>query len=575
MASGSARAYWPVALRSASVKCAVACGVVAACVIGVYANRLSGPFLFDDQQAIVENATLHARALIDLLTPPRETPVAGRPLVNLSFALDRALFGLQPTAFHATNLALHVVCSWLLFALLRELLRVGRVPETMRQRAEAYAFAASLCFGLHPISTEIVLYTSQRSEVLAAIWYLLALLLLVRQASEPLGTSRRWLWLALVGVLGAMSKEVFATVLPIGLCLDRAFLAGSFRAALRARAGFYLALLPALLMLCALQLQDPRPYSVRFGDIQYLLAQSRIVPQYLAVALWPAHLTLDYGPLWPDQAPPAWPFIVGSSLALVGCAFAALRFPRLGFLAVWIIGILAPSSTLFGIHTELGAERRFYLPLAGLAACVVVLAGELLGRASKTRLPAAAGLAVLVAVALGARTHVRAADFRSVQSAWESAVRDSPHNARAHYNLAETYRRAGRRPRAIAEFRAALAAHEAYPDAHSNLAGELMAEGDKVGALLHLQRAAALAPQDFRVHLNFATALGLSGRLREAVQALNVALRLQPDSLDVHRKLAVALSLLGRTEEAREHARWVLAHTDRDPTALRVLFGEP
>jgi Flp pilus assembly protein TadD len=547
---------------------------LALAVLCVYTGRLSGPFLFDDQQAIVDNASLRSLAPIQLLSPPHETPVAGRPLVNLSFALDRALFGLSPGAFHTTNLCLHLACAWLLFLILLGVLTTPSMPESMRRRAPIYAFVTAACFAVHPLAAEIVLYTSQRTEALVALWYLTTFYLLVREARDPAPHARRWLWVMLVGLLGAASKEVFATALPIALCFDRAFFAGSFGDALRLRKRFYLALGVSLPLLGVLQLDRPRPDSVRFAELDYLLAQTEIIPRYFAVAVWPHRLALDYGPLWPDATRPAWLWIVGSAIAIAACAVIAVRHPRLGFLAIWIFGILAPSSSVLSIHTEVGAERRFYLPLAGLLAYTVVACGELWLRSwqRRTRRGLAAVFAALVVVAFAARARARATELLSTRSAWESAVRARPQNARAHYNLAETYRREGDLPAAIAAFGAAIAVHEAYLDAHSNLAGALLVSGDTAGAVSHLQRAATLAPDDPTTRFNYATALGVAGDTAGAVRELDAALRLRPDSIEIHRGLAVALSMLGRANDAREHARWVLSRAERDPTALRVLL---
>ena len=51
----------------------------------------SNPFLYDDQTAIVKNAQIRTLSPLAVpLSPPRDTPVAGRPLVNLSLAANYA-----------------------------------------------------------------------------------------------------------------------------------------------------------------------------------------------------------------------------------------------------------------------------------------------------------------------------------------------------------------------------------------------------------------------------------------------------------------------------------------------------
>jgi len=549
----------------------VVCLALTAAVVGVYAGRLAGPFVFDDEQAIVENATLRSLDPSQVFSPPRETPVAARPVVNLSFALDRALFGLSPLAFHVTNLCIHVLCTALVYLILLELLATARQPAHVRQHAAGYAFVTALCFGVHPLATEIVLYTSQRSEGLVALFYLATCHALVRDAADPGSQARRWPWVMLLGLLGAGSKEVFASALLVTLGLDRAFFAGSFKAALHARRRFYLALSVSWLPLILLQLNNPRPDSVRLFELDYLLAQTTIVPHYIALAFWPHDLAFDYGPLWPNSMAPRLPWIVASAVVVAALIVCAVRYPRLGFLAVWILAILAPSSSLFSIHTEVGAERRFYLPLAAVLAYSVVAIGALARRSWQPRPGWGLACAAAAALALGLQTRARAADFRSVRSVWESAVRARPRNARAHYNLAETYRREADLAAAIAAFQTALRMHEAYPDAHGNLAGALLAKGDITSALSHLQRARQLAPDNLTTRLNYAIALGLTGDTRAAVRELREVLRRRPEDLEAHRQLVVGLALLGQADEARQHAHWVLEHSGQDATALRAL----
>ena len=77
-------------------------------VVVPYLNSLDNPFIWDDRNAIVDNPTI--RTLWPLWTPllpPAETPVSSRPLVNLSFALNYALHGLDVRGYHLVNLGLH------------------------------------------------------------------------------------------------------------------------------------------------------------------------------------------------------------------------------------------------------------------------------------------------------------------------------------------------------------------------------------------------------------------------------------------------------------------------------------
>jgi hypothetical protein len=177
---------------------------------------------------------------------------------------------------------------------------------------------------VHPIGVELVLYATQRTESVLCIVYLSAVLLLARAAVRGLSTRRDVASMLGLALLGAGSKEVFATAPLLALFYDRAFFAGTFAGALRARKALYLALAFTFVPIALLHQTHPRPYSVRFFELDYLVAQAQIIPEYLGAALWPVHSVFDYGPLLPQDARAALPWIVLTSvlvLVATGLAF--------------------------------------------------------------------------------------------------------------------------------------------------------------------------------------------------------------------------------------------------------------
>jgi hypothetical protein len=113
--------------------------VLVGAVVAAYWNSRDGPFVFDDVPAIVENATL--RDLRQALHPPadRGLPVTGRPLVNLSLAVNYAIGGLTPRGYHLGNVALHALAALALFGLVRRtlLLFLGNSVRVVAGLAEA------------------------------------------------------------------------------------------------------------------------------------------------------------------------------------------------------------------------------------------------------------------------------------------------------------------------------------------------------------------------------------------------------------------------------------------------------
>src|SRR4051812_47779366 len=147
-------------------------------VLASYHNSFSGPFVFDDRAAIVDNPTI--RRLSDLgavLSPPREggQTVGGRPIVNLSLALNRAIGGTDVFGYHVFNVGVHVLATLLLFGIVRRTLLGPRLRERYGGVAVPLAFATALLWAVHPLQTESVSYVIQRAESLMGLFYLLVL----------------------------------------------------------------------------------------------------------------------------------------------------------------------------------------------------------------------------------------------------------------------------------------------------------------------------------------------------------------------------------------------------------------
>jgi hypothetical protein len=96
----------------------------------VYLNALDNPFVYDDHRQIVENRSLWRLTDVRGLLLENAT----RPVINISFALDRLIWGPSPFGFHLTNVLLHVVNVGLLYVLAAWLTRLW-----VRRRANVAA----------------------------------------------------------------------------------------------------------------------------------------------------------------------------------------------------------------------------------------------------------------------------------------------------------------------------------------------------------------------------------------------------------------------------------------------------
>jgi protein O-mannosyl-transferase len=151
-------------------------GVLAVAGSLVYLNNIWTPFMFDDMSAVVNNDRIRRLSDVErVLSPERERPVAGRPLVNLSLALNYAFGNLNVVGYHLFNIAVHVLCAIVLFAVVYETLLLAHVPTALSDRAVALGFVVALLWVVHPLNSEVVTYVTQRTESMMAFFLLLTL----------------------------------------------------------------------------------------------------------------------------------------------------------------------------------------------------------------------------------------------------------------------------------------------------------------------------------------------------------------------------------------------------------------
>jgi tetratricopeptide (TPR) repeat protein len=540
---------------------------LAALVALAYANALRGPFVFDDLQSIPKNETLRALGAA-VFFPPAGTTVSGRPLLNLSFALDHALGGENVLGYHLTNVAIHALAAVVLFALLRHTLAppaAGTLPGAPGHRlpspptaapaqdaaASLLAFSAALLWALHPLQTESVTYLVQRAESLAGLFYLVALYAFARGAEPAAARSRGWFaGAALACTLGMATKETVATAPLVALLYDRVFLARSWREVWRQRRGAHLALAATWLVLALLVAQNAgRAGTAGLGTgiapLDYARFQARAVTHYLRLAVWPTPLAFDYGEFEARHAAAtAWPFVLLVAALLGGAGWLWRRRPAAGFAALAFFLVLAPSSSVVPILTEAAAEHRMYLPLAALAALAVAGLHAVLGR----RAPA---IALVVALAAGGLTVRRNRDYRSELALWESAAAAAPQNARAFSNLGLALRAAGDPARAEACFRRALALRPDYIAARAELGALLADAGRLAEAEAETRALLALKPRDAIAHNALGTIHYAQGRAAEAARDFERAAECDPGLAAAHNNLGGVRLELGEVARAR------------------------
>ena len=560
--------------------------VLATAAIVVYGGTFHVPMLFDDLGSIADNLTIrHWRTAF---FPAVDSTVCGRPVLNLTLALNYAISGQAVWSYHALNLAIHIAAGLTLFGIVRRTLapRVG--PQ-----AVSIAFAAALLWTLHPLQTESVTYIVQRAESLMGLFYLLTLYCFIRGA-EGDGQSREQfsrltekqagklrrngegkpaqlpadlesrgqpevahhrLWFVLCAaacLVGAATKEVMVSAPLIVLLYDRTFIAGSFQAAWRRRRGLYLALSASWVLLAVLVAGAGWNRNGSFGlkvgvtPLEYWQTQFGAVARYLRLSAWPHPLVFDYGPRVVERSADVWPQAVLLGMLFVGTVIALRRWPAWGFAGAWFFAILAPTCVMPGASQTM-AEHRMYLSLA----VVTTLAALGISALARRR-----GWIVFTALALGLGllTARRNEDYCSVMTLWKDTAAKRPRNERAHNNLGFVLSQMpGRLDDAIAEYEEALRLDPDLAEGHLNLGKAWARIPGRLGdAIAEYEEALRLDPDLPEAHFNLGNAWAqIPGRLNDAVAEHEKALRLDPGSAAGHNNLGNALAQMpGRLNDA-------------------------
>jgi protein O-mannosyl-transferase len=295
-----------------------------------------------------------------------------------------------------------------------------------------------------------------------------------------------------------------------------------------------------------------------------------MIATYLWLSVWPGPLVLDYGlpraVAIRDVIPAALvvvPLLAASGVALV-------RWPRIGFLAAAFFLTLAPTSSVIPIVSEVGAERRMYLPFAALAVLATVslrlfVEGTGANGTRKRRIHVAVCVTVAVLTALAVRTVYRNAEYATPLSLWRTVVERRPHG-RARMALASEMLGAGDHAGALAQLRQAVAD---FPDARFGFGTELIVDGQTDQGIAELRQFIAAKPSNLnRIpgRTLLAQALWSQGRLGDAAEQFRAILKMVPASDGARLSLADVLSAQKQYDEAAVEYRMLLASQPNNST---------
>ncbi|MBU9888993.1 MAG: tetratricopeptide repeat protein [Candidatus Omnitrophica bacterium] len=518
----------------------------------LYVSSMRGPFLFDDVVNIVQNPSL-AR-YTDLRAIWEANPKT-RFLPYLSFALSRSLFGFDVWGYHVSNVIVHVLNSFWVYLLVLLFLRTPKLRGTCSEEAARYlaVFSASV-FLCHPLQTQAVSYLVQRITLLAAFFYLGAVVFYLRGRLEGKRADHLAPW---VMTVAAMFCKENACTLPLALVLVD--IAGFGFAE---RKGSFLRWAPFLATLWIVPffahtevrtdlLKGPLlpVQKEALSRPDYFLTQLNVLCTYLRLFFFPVGQNADHDYAISRSLLEPKTFLC--FLILAGLFVVAFRMWRryrlLAFSIFWFFLTLSVESSIFPIGDVI-AEHRTYLPLAGYA---IFLATALLVLIRKRSIGVMAGIFLLLL--FSGMTYARNRVWSSEKVFWEEVIRKSPQKARGYNNLGQYYCATGKTEKGFELFERALQLNPRYVPAHFNLAVGYQREGKWEQALAGYQRALELDPRYYIAHNNRGNIYARQEKWEQAAAEFQKTLELEPDFVPAYDNLGLVYQKMGSSERAVEN----------------------
>ena len=488
------------------------------------------------------------------------------PLTWMTLGLDYVLWGMNPVGYHLTSLLLHAANAVVFFFVVCRILTLALPAPSERGHALTAGFAA-LVFAIHPLRVESVAWVTERRDVLSGLFYLLTILVYLRDCERG-ERGRGWYWLSVAVFVCALLSKSMVVNLPVVLLILDVYPLRRLGGALgwwsaRARR-VYVEKIPFVLLAAAasaVALMAQLSHRAMI-PVTHLSAPGRLaVSAYgLSFYLWKTVVPLNLSPLYElprTMNPWAMPFILSYGLVLAITAIAlALRRRVPGLVAAWLayIVVLVPVLGIFQSGSQIAADRYTYLAGLGLA----ILAGVPLSSCWQATRFMITGPALCALVALGVLTWDQVHVWHDSEKLWAHALAIDPKSSVAQFGLGRALADQGKLAEAIDHYRLAVQIKPNYADPHNNWGVALAQQGKPAEAADHYRQALQIKSDSAEAHTNWGLALVAQGKLAEAIDHYRQALGIRPDSVEVHTNWGRALAAQGKLAEAIDHYRQAL-----------------
>jgi len=553
----------------------------------VYSNTFKAPFQWDESIYLQANPFVRgelglfdADKIHDSVAAEGPDRVIGEELYRnlitryvayLSFALNYRIHRFDVRGYHIVNLAIHVINALLVYLLVRLFFATPALSlSSLRSKSGTIAFFSALLFVAHPIQTEAVTYVMQRLACLAAMFYLLSVVLYLKSRIAAGRRIRYGLYLGSIACAAlAMKTKENAFTLPITLALfDFVLLTGSVRerfARLSPLLATLLIVPLTLFFLNSSKVAVPGQAGTS-SALGYLLTQFGVIVSYLGLLAVPINQSILHDR--PHAVSLFQPEVL-LSVSLLTLLFGAgvywsfrsrpdqpaQRVIGLGIL--WFFITLSVESSIIPLPIVL-CEYRVYLPSVGVIFGVVTGIHVLAEAHSVRRYTMVAPVILGTIVILYSAATLARNDVWKKGAIWQDALEKNPKSGALRLQVGQALERQGRTDEAIELYESALSLGMNHPRIKYELGAAYLRSGRLKEAEAAYQEVVRALPDFAEAHFALGNILARQGRYEESVHEYEETIRLNPGHLDAHINLGGVYVQMTRYAAALQELREVL-----------------
>ncbi len=523
-------------------------------VVLVFLNSLPNTFHLDDHYLIKTNAEIRKvqpiwRHFVDYTTISSLDRITQfRPLLPLTLSINYYFTGNSPYGFHFGNILLHLLCTLILFLLLKEIL--GHWNHEKTKYSKNTSLFTALIFGVHPVSGFPVNYLSSRDLILMTLFMFASLLIYIKMRRTKFSILG-WLFCLLFLLLSLLSKTNAIAVPLIVIFFELTLGKNKFLSFKT-----YLTSLPFILVI-ALQLVYKR-YFLGFSDFkngvsqgissfQYAITQSKFhLFEYVKNFFWPFQIRLMPKEVLATSVTD-FEVIIGS-IFIISTLILAFRFlktkPLISFSILSYWGLLGLTSSIIPLFYSLAHYRPyssspfFYL--------LIVLS---LSKLCQERL--FNFLCCCLLIYFGAASHFLNKTWRTGESAWTHSIKYGGDHL-AHLNLAMAIPDR-KDPRVLKNLQEALKLKPEAVIPNINLGLFLIDNNEPKKGIRLVEKAVNIRPDWGNSYYWLAIAYEKIGEKKKALDSILRGAKLTTQDIQIQYKAAELLQRENRHEESLKH----------------------